>query len=131
MINRTTLLRCSTLGLLAVLAVEPTPAQAGICAGPRVPWGSTSDTFGMLDCNQIISRGRSFGQFNTQGGIEIPFRLSVELIDGIHANGVPFNSFGNPIEGCNPFDDTEGDGAEFVQGIGCLGGTTHQVIVVF
>ncbi len=130
MISRNTLSKYSLATLLAVVAVEPLPVEAANCSGPRVNWGSTSNTF-PLSCGSASSRGRSFGAFNTQGGIPIPFRLSAELFKGIHAYAFAYNTFGTPFNGCFPFDDVAGNGAVSVQGLGCTAGVQHNVVVVY
>lgn len=132
MINRNTFSRYSIAALLAAVAAAPTFAQAGACGGPRVAWGSTSTTLGNINCGQLASRGSSFGGFRSLPGTPtIPFSLSVRLTRGLHASGIPYSSGGFPISGCNPIDNSTADGAKTVEGIGCIGGSQHQVIVVF
>lgn len=131
MINRNTLLKYLAAASLSAVVAEPMLAHAAVCAGPRVPWTSKSTTFGNINCQKLASRGESQGQNNSQGGIAVPFRLNVTLIDGNSAQGLPYNSLGNPLAGCSPYDDSTADGRKSVEGLACVSGAQHQVLVAF
>ncbi len=125
-----TLATALTAAALSTLALQPLTVRAASCPGPTAAWESTSYAQGL--CGTLTERGRSFGEM--RGGItvpEFPFKLYVELFDGIHAFAIAYNSLGVPLNNCTPFDDTEGDGPESVQGAGCLSGVRHNAVVIY
>jgi hypothetical protein len=130
--RKTNIFKYSLAALVTLAAGEPTLALAGACAGPQKAWTVKSDTFGNLQCGTLAGRGFSLGGTNSvPGSPVIPFSLSVTLTSGTHASGIAYNSVGTLLPNCNPFDASTADGKKTVQGVNCISGSKHQVIVVF